>query len=300
MKILTVLDMLKNQIKNLVIDNESSAPSNPVAGQLYFDTTDNKMKVYNGTTWVAAEGSDISGKMDKTDPTGTGSFSLNRAANTTVGLYSVAEGYTTTASEAASHAEGVGTTASGGGSHAEGSSSHAEGYNSHAEGSSSHAEGFASHAEGLETTASGSGSHAEGSSTAASGEYSHAEGAHTTALGNCQHVQGLYNVIDRAGANAVYADIIGNGASSDARKNIEATTFTGDKRMKGDVYVGCNDDSTGGTKLAKVTEIYAPINRSNAVNVANTDYTTYMARGEALNTSDTTPSVNGAISWTYS
>ena len=47
MKILTVLDMLKNQIKNLVIDNESSAPSNPVAGQLYFDTTDNKMKVYN-------------------------------------------------------------------------------------------------------------------------------------------------------------------------------------------------------------------------------------------------------------
>lgn len=41
------------------------------------------------------------------------------------------------------------------------------------------------------------------------------------------------------------------------------------------------------------------INRSTAVNAADTGYTTYMARGEALNSSDTNPTVNGAISWTY-
>lgn len=41
------------------------------------------------------------------------------------------------------------------------------------------------------------------------------------------------------------------------------------------------------------------LNRSTAVNAADTGYTTYMARGEALNSADTTPTVNGAISWTY-
>ena len=41
------------------------------------------------------------------------------------------------------------------------------------------------------------------------------------------------------------------------------------------------------------------INRTTAVNAADTGYTTYMARGEALNSADTNPTVNGAISWTY-
>ena len=40
-------------------------------------------------------------------------------------------------------------------------------------------------------------------------------------------------------------------------------------------------------------------NRSTAVNVADTNYTMLMARGESLNGEDTTPAVNGAIAWTY-
>ena len=43
----------------------------------------------------------------------------------------------------------------------------------------------------------------------------------------------------------------------------------------------------------------AIVNRTTAVNAADTGYTTYMARGEALNSADTNPTVNGAISWTY-
>ena len=58
--------------------------------------------------------------IDKVNPTGTGSFSLNRKLNTTVGSYSFAEGDATTASGAYSHAEGDSTTASGEISHAEG------------------------------------------------------------------------------------------------------------------------------------------------------------------------------------
>lgn len=41
------------------------------------------------------------------------------------------------------------------------------------------------------------------------------------------------------------------------------------------------------------------LNRTTAVNSTDANYTTYMARGEALNSADTNPTVNGAISWTY-
>lgn len=50
-------------------------------------------------------------KMDKENPNGTGSFSLNRKHNTIIGIGSFAEGENTTASGDYSHAEGSGTTA---------------------------------------------------------------------------------------------------------------------------------------------------------------------------------------------
>ena len=98
--------------------------------------------------------------MSKNNPTGTGSFSLNRKAGSTVGDYSHAEGYNTVASEDYSHAEGRETKATG--------------YYSHAEGCSSIANGDYSHAEGLNTKASGDCSHAEGYNTVAKIDYSHA------------------------------------------------------------------------------------------------------------------------------
>ena len=142
--------------------------------------------------------------MSKTNPTGTGSFSLNRKADTTIGDYSFAEGDTTTASGYASHAEGDTPTASGYASHADGSgttasefASHAEGgittasgQTSHAEGSEATASGLASHAEGDGTLASGSASHAEGKSTTASAAYTHSEGVNTSAIGQGSHAEG--------------------------------------------------------------------------------------------------------------
>ena len=86
--------------------------------------------------------------MDKVNPTGTGAFSLNRKADTTIGNYSFAEGRDTTVSGYASHAEGLYTTAS----------------------------GECSHAEGHNTTASGNYSHAEGYRTKASSQYQHVHG----------------------------------------------------------------------------------------------------------------------------
>lgn len=129
-----------------------------------------------------------------------------RVSNSTIGNYSMAEGFSTTAMGANSHAEGQSTTASGYSSHAEGlsttamgASSHAEGNhttasvaNSHAEGDYTTASGIASHAEGNYTTASERWSHAEGDYTTASGMASHAEGNYTTASGNWSHAEGNY------------------------------------------------------------------------------------------------------------
>ena len=48
-----------NQLLLPVIDNETGAPAtgNEVAGQLYMDTTTNKMYFYDGTAWVSMDGS---------------------------------------------------------------------------------------------------------------------------------------------------------------------------------------------------------------------------------------------------
>lgn len=192
-----------------------------------------------------------------------------------VGNYSVAEGRGVVATGYCSHAEGDGSQAKGGESHAEGYRTQATNKGAHSEGYSSTvlnilASGLGSHAEGYAydspTEATGIGAHAEGRETLAYGEGAHSEGYGTIAYSDHQHAQGKYNKQD---TNGTYADIVGGGTSS-ARKNIEATTWTGDKRMKGDVYVGCNDDSTGGNKVLSVTNIRS--GRFQSAQVSNGTY----------------------------
>ena len=45
--------------------------------------------------------------------------------------------------------------------------------------------------------------------------------------------------------------------------------------------------------------INARLNRTTNVNASDSNYTTYMARGEALFSTETTPTVNGCIAWQY-
>ena len=52
------IQLNKNELQLPVIDNEATAPSSPVEGQMYFDTTagDKTMYFYNGTAWIEMDG----------------------------------------------------------------------------------------------------------------------------------------------------------------------------------------------------------------------------------------------------
>lgn len=54
--------------------------------------------------------------------------------------------------------------------------------------------------------------------------------------------------------NTKFVEIVGNGTPF-TRSNARALDWEGNEYLAGDVYVGANADSTGGTKLAKITDI---------------------------------------------
>ena len=196
---------------------------------------------------------DLSLKMDRNNPVGTGSFSMNRLDDSEIGEYSHAEGMDIVASGIYSHAEGWGTTASGHSSHAEGQYTTASGAYSHAEGAETTASEYSSHAEGGSTTASGAyshaegclsstdanatartvnsstlgyASHAEGYGTVAKGAVSHAEGNGTTASGSNSHAEGWNTVASGTSSHAEGSSTIASGSFSHAEGS--STTASGD------------------------------------------------------------------------
>lgn len=149
------------------------------------------MRIYsgNGNVQLANLGYGIGASQSGTATAPFYTFGL-RELSSTVGNYSVAEGYETVSSAWCSHSEGAYTYATGGSAHAEGNLTSASGSSSHAEGVATISSGQSSHAEGVQTTASGDYSHAEGNTTVASGECSHSEGINTNAVGNYSHSEG--------------------------------------------------------------------------------------------------------------
>lgn len=214
----------------------------------------------------------ISGSLTALTSSFTNSISMGRKANTTVGLKSMAIGDTVEASGYASHAEGISTTASGN------SCAHAEGYGSIANGD------FCAHAEGINTVSSGYCTHSEGIGTIAVGPFSHVIGSYNVedSYDNwSEWVSGTsYSVGDKVkittnnvahgyvcktansdttftsnkwygpDSEMNYIHIIGNGMESTSKSNAFAVDWDGNAHLRSNLYVGCNADSTGGSKVA--------------------------------------------------
>jgi hypothetical protein len=53
----TSINLNKNELQNARIHNLSAAPSSPVEGQVYFNTTDKTLYFYNNAAWIPASGS---------------------------------------------------------------------------------------------------------------------------------------------------------------------------------------------------------------------------------------------------
>lgn len=99
MNVLTSLNLNKNQLQNAVVQPLATPPSNPVEGQIYYNSSDKFIYRYNGTDWgpigvVYSQGSttgavitglDVTGKVTTTNVTGL----------TLTGYKPVTDGYVT-------------------------------------------------------------------------------------------------------------------------------------------------------------------------------------------------------------
>lgn len=70
-KFLVNIDLTKNQLLNAAVQNLTTAPSSPVLGQIYFNTTDNKLYINIATGWVDVMG-DITSVISGSGLTGGG------------------------------------------------------------------------------------------------------------------------------------------------------------------------------------------------------------------------------------
>lgn len=79
-------------------------------------------------------------------------------------------------------------------------------------------------------------------------------------------------------------------------KKLEKAPVTSVNNKTGAVTLAKSDVGLGNVDNVSVN---TRTNRTTNVNASDSNYTTYMARGEALFSAETTPSVNGTIAWQY-
>ena len=257
-----------------------------LAGGLTVEGTLNRGRKANTTV---GEGSFAFGN----NVTASGDCSISFGEGSTVsGDYSFASGHDNEVTGEAAYAEGDSNIVSGYAAHVEGCDIEAHGFCAHAEGCDTQANADHSHAEGLNTVANGFCAHAEGCDTQANADYSHVGGCcnviddysnwpewvsgtsyavsdkvkRTITENNETKVTGYICRTANSDATFIqnkwtkdvyinYAEIVGNGTSKNARSNARALDWEGNEHLAGDVYIHCNNDSTGGAKLVTMDDV---------------------------------------------
>ena len=84
-KYLSSINLSKNELQNAVIQNLATAPATPAEGQIYYNTTDDRMYFYDGTQWV-----DMSGDIQ--DVLGGAGLTASTSANGDVITLNIGQG----------------------------------------------------------------------------------------------------------------------------------------------------------------------------------------------------------------
>lgn len=82
---LTPINLGKNELQNALIQNLSTAPSSPVSGQIYFDTTVHQLAVYSGTAWVYLPASIVQSVSNGNSTISIGGTATNPTVNVATG-----------------------------------------------------------------------------------------------------------------------------------------------------------------------------------------------------------------------
>lgn len=90
---LTAVDLNGNELQNGVLQNLASAPGTPSAGRIYYDTVLNKIGYYNGSAWIYAAVSSVSGTLPITasNTNGAITIAINAATGSTAGSMSATD-----------------------------------------------------------------------------------------------------------------------------------------------------------------------------------------------------------------
>lgn len=85
-KFLTHIDLAQNELQNAVLQQLASDPSSPVQGQLYYNTTDDKIKYYDGSVWITVDVG-TTGVTQASTSGGTGRMKVSAGSDRTITDY---------------------------------------------------------------------------------------------------------------------------------------------------------------------------------------------------------------------
>src|SRR5690349_12851198 len=86
MKVLTNKDFAQNEIQNAVLHRLAAAPSSPVRGQYYYNTTSNTVQYYDGSAWQTVNDA-TNGVTKSSNATAASILQLSGGADKTIADY---------------------------------------------------------------------------------------------------------------------------------------------------------------------------------------------------------------------